>query len=245
MREIQDNAATAHFGQEAGVPGMGRAPALQHQPGGRVVQDLLHPSFSIFEQLYRVLPEEGWFSPLVSPTTPVQFQLGAFEVPRNQALWLTDYEFSVYRPSGVDPGDFVQAAQGRFSNVLGFDITISGQRDANLSYQLDPVPVVLQRQEFEAPIGNPRSPAAFNRAAANSFASTAGPGTSLLPVRRQTQGPEGGPFTFVVGEGSQVALNCVIFNTVPSPLSAIQGRHAGYLLHQNVSEALLNRIRPR
>jgi hypothetical protein len=247
MREIQGRSESEYFGQEAGTPGQGEAPSLVQMPGGRTIDELLHPSFSIFEQLYRALPEEGWFDPNVSPTSPVQFQLGAFEVPKNQALWLFDYEFSVFRPSGVDPGDFVEAARGRFSNVMGFDVTLSGQRKGNLSYQLDPAPVGLTRQEFEAPIGTsrPAAAAAFNRARANSFASTASPGTSLLPVRPNTQGPRGGPFTFIVGEGSQVALNCVIFNTVTAPLAAIQGRQAGYLVHQNLSESLLNRVRPR
>jgi hypothetical protein len=244
---VRDEADSAYIGQEAGVPGMGVTPLLAHEPGGRVVHQLLHPAFSILEQLYRILPEEGWFSAAVSPRNPVQFELGSFEVPRGQALWLTDYEFSVYRPSGVDPGDWVKSTNSRFSNVMGFDVTVSGSRISNLSYQLDPVPVALSRQSFEAPVGAPRvaTAAAFDRAQANSFASTAGAGTSLLPVRRQTQGPEGGPFTFVVGQGAQVALSCVIFNPIPSPVTCVEGRQAGYLIHENLSESLLNRVRPR
>lgn len=249
-RMIYNESESQYIGQEAGVPGMGVSPILSHQPGGRVIDQLLHPAFDIMERLYRVLPEEGWFSPAVSPSRPIQFQLGSFEVPKNQALWLFDYQFNVYRPSGVDPGDWVQAAQGRYSNVMGFDVTVSGSRESNLSYQLDPAPVGLGRQSFETPVTAPggrgvATAAAFDRARVNSFASTAGAGTSLLPVRRQTQGPAGGPFTFVVGEGAQVALSCVIFNTVTSPIACIQGRQAGYLIHQNLSKSLLNRVRPR
>lgn len=246
---VRDEADSAYIGQEAGVPGMGVAPLLAHEPGGRVVHEVLHPAFSIMEQLYRTLPEEGWFSAGVSPSRPVQFELGSFEVPRGQALWLTDYEFSVYRPSGVDPGDWVKAANSRYTNVMGFDVTVSGSRLSNLFYQLDPVPVALSRQSFETPLtatgGRTPTAAVFAAATANAYASTASAGTSLLPVRRQTQGPEGGPFTFVVGQGAQVALSCVIFNTVSSPITCIEGRQAGYLIHENVSESLLNRVRPR
>jgi hypothetical protein len=244
---VPSQAARALFGQEAGTPGQGAPPSLVHAPGGALVEGLLHPSFSILERLYRVLPDEGWFSPAVSPTRPIQFELGSFLVPENQSLWLFDYEFTVFRPSGVDPGDFVAAAAGRFSNVMGFDVTISGSRASNLAYGLDPAPVSLTRQAFAAPPSpfGPTPTADFNRAAVNSFASTASPGTSLLPVRSTVQGPRDAPFTLVARQGSQVSLSCVIFNTVTAPIAAIQGQLAGYLLHTNLSESLLNRVRPR
>ncbi len=233
-------------GQQAGVPGFGEAPVLVHEPGGAVVHDLLHPAFSIFEKMDRVLPEEGWFDPDLNPQSPIQFQLGAFKVPSGQALWLFDYQFQVYRPSGVDPGDFIPAAPGRFSNQLGFDVTVSGRREGNLSFQLVPQAVSLTRQAFAPPTGTgARTADQFARAAAGSFASTASPGNSLLPVRPNMQGPRGMPFTFVVGEGSVVALNVVIFKTVRAPISAIEGRQAGYLIQTNESDALINRVRPR
>jgi hypothetical protein len=236
------------MGQDAGLPGMGPAPSLVHEPGASVLaQKILHPGFRIFEREFRVLPDEGWFSPLLTPRRPVEFQLGAFIVPASTSLWLTDYQFQVYRPSGVDPGDFVPAESGRFSNQLGFDITVGGgRRPGNLSYQLDPEPVLQGRPEFEPPIGVRGRPAdAFNNAAARSFASTASPATSLLPARPNVQGPRGGPFTFVVDEGTAVALNVVIFNTIRSPIAAIGGRVAGWLLSTTMSAALLSRVRPQ
>jgi hypothetical protein len=238
---------TEFFGQQAGVPGMGEAPTLTHEPGASVIaQKLLHPSFSIFEREFRSLPEQGWFSSVVSASRPVEFQLGAFTVPKDQELWLTDYQFQVYRPSGLDPGDFVVAAPGRFSNQIGFDINVRGKRTSNISYQLDPQPVALGRADFGAPIGSDDpNPGAFDSAAARSFASTTSAGTSLLPRRPNVQGPRGGPFTFVVGQGAAVSLNVVIFNSITSPLAAIGGRMAGWLLHTNLSSALIQRVRPR
>ncbi len=241
---------TESQGQQAGVPGFGEAPELVHEPGGDLLTSLQHPVFTTFERLRRKLPEEGWFSPNLNPRNPISFAIDAFTVPENMALWLFDYQFSVFRPSGVDPGDFILAEDGRFSNQLGFDINIGGRRPGNLSYQLDPSPVTLARPGFEPPIGTPvgvvpPTTGRFDSSAANSFAATTNVGTSLLPARPNVQGARDKPFTFIVGQGGTVALNCVIFNTVRAPLSAIEGRQAGYLIHINTSTALLNRVRPR
>lgn len=246
IKSRQQRIASEFQGQQAGPPGLGEPPTLTHEPGGAVVHDLLHPAFTIHETLDRVLPEGGWFDPDLSPQRPVQFQLGAFTVPKGQSLWLFDYQFQIYRPSGVDPGDFLPAAPGRFSNQIGFDVTVGGSRNASLSLQLAPQPVSLARQAFAPPIGfDAATQDQFNRASAGNFASTASPGNSLLPVRPNVMGPRGMPFTLVAGEGSVVALNVVIFNTVRSPISTIEGRQAGYLIATNTSTALLNRVRPR
>jgi hypothetical protein len=256
--EREERLQSEFFGQQAGVPGMGDAPALYHEPGASVLANkLLHPAFQIMEREFRALPEQGWFAPEVNPKRPIEFQLGAYQVPRNQVLWLTDYQFQVFRPSGVDPGDFVVAAPGRFSNQMGFDISVRGKRQSNISYQLDPQPVFEGRPEFQPQITPPSGGGfagpgpgtgasdPFNNAAARTFASTASPGTSLLPRRPNVQGPRGGPFTFVIGESAAVGLNVVIFNSLTSPVAAIGGRVAGYLIHTNLSSALLQRVRPR
>ena len=251
----QERIASEFFGQQAGVPGMGEAPELWHEPGGSVIaQNFWHPAFQSLEREFRALPEAGWFSPLLSPRRPVEFQLGAFDVPKDSALWLVDYQFQVFRPSGVDPGDFVVAEAGRFSNQMGFDVTIGGgKRPGDISYQLDPQPVFRGRPEFEQPMPQPPGrfalgPGAsdpFNNAQARTFASTASPATSLLPRRPNVQGPRDAPFTFVVGQEATVSLNVVIFNTITAPLAAISGRLAGWLLHTNLSRALIQRVRPR
>jgi len=250
----KDDYLSTFEGQQAGVPGMGSAPEVRHEPAGGVFTKFLHPAFTIMEFLRRSLPEEGWFDPGVNPRNPIQFQLGSFQVPSGLALWLYDYEYKVFRPSGVDPGDFIPAEVGRYSNQIGFDVTLSGKRDAQLSIQLDPQTTSLSRQEFEQQgntggasiFGNPpTASSAFDRATANSFASTAGPGTSLLPNRPNKFGPRGGPWTLVADEGTRVALNVVIFNRIRSPLAAVEGRLGGYLIQRQVSSSLINRVRPR
>ena len=233
-------------GQQAGPPGFGPEPITVQQPGGDLLNKIQHPAFDLFEHLFRVLPEQGWFSPSVTPKRPIKFELGSFTVPVSNFFLLTDYEFTPLRQSGVDPYDFVYAEDGRFSGFMGFDITVSGRRLSNLFYQLDPAPVSFSKQSFDvvSTVGGRRT-AAFNSAAANSFASVAGVGTSLLPVRPNVQGSRGMPFTLLAGPGSTVSLSCVIFRRVTAPLAGIQGTMSGYTIHQNTALSLLERIRPR
>ena len=245
------------FGQDAGTPGQGAEPLAVHQPGGALLQQVLHPSITVFDQMFRTLPDDGWYNPGVSPQRPVQFELGSYKVPAGLHLWLMGYQFSVFRQSGTDAGDYMPAEDARFSNVLGWDLTLDGKRPASLLFQLDPIPVQATRQQFEPQL-NPLSARAdifqesravraqFNRAAANSFASTANPGTSLLPNRERRVGPAPpAPFTYVCREGVSVALGCVIFRPVPSPLAFVQGELFGYLVQTNMSDSLQNRLRPR
>jgi len=230
-------------GQESGPPGLDMEPGYVHEPGGDWLNGLLHPQINIFEELYRVLPDDSWFQPSVTPTSPVQFELGSFTVPQSQQLWIYDYEFSVYRMSGSDPGDYVKAEAGRFAGQMGFDVTINGRRLSHLLYQLDPNPVPVTRQSFN-PQGQANQ-ADFSRAAVGSFASTASPGLSLLPVRRAVQGAENAPFTLIARQGDRVALSCVIFRRILSPIATIEARHGGFLLQTNLAETLINRLRPR
>lgn len=234
-------------GQSAGPPGLGAEPILSHSPGGALLELLQHPAFMNVFRRYRALPEDSWFDPSVSPTRPIQFQLGAFQVPPGTQYWLFEYQFNAYRQSGIDPGDSIIAEAGRFSSVLGFDVNVDGSRQGNLLNQLDPVPVQLQRPEFQPFSGRTRGgdAAPFNTASANSFAATASPGLSLLAPGTNTQSPFNGPFTIIAREGQIVVLSVVIFKPINAPLTALEGIHTGYLVHTQVADSLINRLRPR
>lgn len=232
-------------GQEVGPPGLGNAPQLIHEPGGNLIRALQPAQFETIEHMFRAAPQEAWFDPNVSPTNPVQFDLGSYQVRKSMSLWLMDYEFSVYRQSGVDPGDILPAEEGRFSGVMGFDISINGRRVSNLLYQLDPHPVVTAQTGF--PSGGRATQAQFDSAAFNSFASTSGQGLSLLPVRRARQGVDStvGPFTLIARPTDVLTLTVVIFRPILSPVTAIQGRFMGYEVPVNISDSLVQRVRPR
>jgi hypothetical protein len=236
-----------NVGQSAGPPGLGTEPVLAHQPGGELLELVQHPAFDNVAYRYRALPEGSWFDPSVSPTRPIQFQLGAYQVPPGSQYWLFEYEFNAYRQSGIDPGDSIIAETGRFSTVLGFDINVDGSRQGDLLNQLDPVPVQLQRQEFQPFSGRTRRGDAgqFNTAAATSFAAAASPALSLLPPGRNTSSPSNGPYTIIAREGQIVVLSVVIWRPIPTPLSALEGIHRGYLIQTQVGDALVQRLRPR
>lgn len=242
----------SQYGLSAGPPGSLPPPPTVAQPGGRLLLDVQSPAFKTLERLRRNLPEEGWFDDDLSPQRPFIWTILSYTVPQGMALWMNDYEFSIARQSGVDAGDVVYAEDGRFSGVMGFDVVINGAYRVNdLEYGLDPVAIPLNRSEYDAPGAatgpfdpDTLSPDVFNEAAANSFASPAGVGTSLLPVREQVQGTRGGPFTLVIGEGSTVALRGVVFRQVLTPIAFVEARLAGFQLHTTISEALIERMRP-
>jgi len=223
-----------------------------HQPGGAVqTQSLQHPAYNTFERQYRTLPEDAFYQG-ITPSRPFTFSLGSFTVPRNNQLWLTDYEFSILRLSGADPGDFVYVEAGRFSGQLGFDLNVDGQRGNNISYQLDPKPLADIRSEFRSSAGNTApsifgapSLSDFDEAAANTFGATSGQGTSLLPVRPNVMGARSGPFTMVIPSGGTVAMNVTLFRALTSPIAAFQGNLGGFLIGEETAIAIINRMFPQ
>lgn len=239
-------------GRQAGPPGVGSIPDAVHEPGGDLLRGMLHPAFEVYDGLFETLPEEGMFNPNLNPSKPFQWTLGSFKVPEGQALWLSDYDFGVLLFDGVNPGDYRVAEAGRFRGVLGFDLTVMERRQSHLNYQLDPVPVATGRQQFEEVVtrdapgirGGTRSEKFF-RNQASSFAAVSGQGTSLLPAGDHVQGPRNKPWTWIIEDGDTVAVKCVIFRPLRTPIGGVYGRLAGHLIHVNTSRTLVNRMYPR
>ena len=217
--------------------------------GGELLQKFIHPGIDTFERVFQSLPEEGMFQPGLSPTNPFQFTVGSYTVPQSMTLWLEDYETAVLLPDPINAGDYRFAEDGRFSGNLGFDLTVADGRSANITYQLDPVPISAARQEFETVVvtpGNARTPpvtARFNRALAMSFGSAAGSGSSLQPPRRRPAGPRSRSFTWQIHENQTITVRCVVFRRVLTPLSGIYAMLGGHLMHRNIATALQNRTK--
>jgi hypothetical protein len=232
---------------EIGPPGMNGPgtpvePTLIHEPGGDVLRRLEHPAFTTLERMRRIgpPPNGAWFNPAVNPSNPVQFELISFQVPRGQQAWIFDYSFSLYRQSGVDPGDIIKAEDGRFSNQIGFDVTLDGQRVGAIQYGLQPIPQPTLRPQFSSPTS--QAPTTINP---NDYAGPASQGLSLLPARENVAGARGAPFTLIAHEGQRVVLTAVIFRRLRAAVAAVEGRIGGYLLATNFATALVNRMRPR
>lgn len=232
MRAEQKLVQQGLAGQQAGPPGFGSEPVTVQQPGGDLISAIQHPAFDTLERMFRIAPQDNWYSAALNPRRPVRFDFGSFTVPDSSFFLLMDYEFTALRPSGVDPFDFVYAEDGRFSGFMGFDITVSGRRMSNILYQLNPVNTTFV-------------PSPFTTASANTYAAVSNDGSSLLPVRSRVQGARDLPFTMLAGPGSVVTMSCVIFRRVTAPLAGIQASMAGYQIHSNTILSLLERVRPR
>lgn len=246
------NQGGGSFYMDNASPKKGAVPLTVHQPGGDIVNLLRHPSFLPVEHLFRVQPQPVWFT-AVTPSNPHRFPLGAFRVSKGRRLFLLDYEFSIYRFSGVDAGDTLPAEEGRFSGVMGFDINISGSRQGDLNFEITPQPIAVTPPEYrQKPNVDPRTGALiratnddFNAAAARGFAVSSGVGASLLPVRREVYGARRVPFTIHVKASTTVSLTGVVFKRLQSPVAFVQARVAGFMLAEQQAEVLINRLRPR
>ena len=227
----------------------GKPPA--YGQGGEIVDKYVHPNMTTFERLFQSLPEEGMFMPGLTSRNPFQFTVGSYTVPKGMTLWLEDYGNCVLLPDPVNAGDYRYAEDGRFSGNLGFDMTVSDSRNANIVYQLDPAPIAEQGQEFEQVVivpGNSRVPpvtSQFNRSAATSFASVAGSGSSLQPPRRRPAGPHSRPYVWEILEDQTIAVRCVVFRRVLTPIAGISCTLAGHLMQNDLAISLRNRQRPR
>lgn len=244
MGEVEHIVRDIGKGQSAGPPGFGAEPILIHEPGGDVLRSLLHPSWTVFERLFRVLPEEAWFT-IASTQRPVFWEFGTYVVPSGMQAWIYDYQFLPFLPSGVDPFGMTPAPD--FGNgQMGFDIHVGGKRIADMLYQLDPSAVQFERTSFQSRTqGGRAQQAQFNTSAANAFASVSGQGLSLLPVREAVQGPRARPWTWIVPEGQRISLVGVIFRPIGVPIACIQAGVSGYISPMNTATALVHRLRPR
>lgn len=234
------------------LPGAGPPPDSTHSPGGELIHRLLHPSVRPVDHLYRKAPEGGWFAPSVSNVAPVQFEIGAFEVPGANHYWLFDYSFEMDRLSGFYAGASQPIDGESLTGILGFDVTANAsERIGTLLFQLDPQAVTFGRTAFNTSTSNPqavrgRTPqTTFNAAAYSSFALNASQGLSLLPPTRGRQGAPNGPWTWVLTPGQRLAFTCVIYEPLPIPVSAIGVRHQGYLLPSEMSNRIMEEMRPR
>lgn len=211
--------------------------------GGELLEKIVHPQFKTTENLNRISPTSKWFSPTLSSRQTVSFEILSFTVPPGQQLWMTDYEFRVFRQSGIDPDDVVPAEEGRFSNQMGFDVLFSGKRLSVLKYGLQAVQAPTVPTAYN-PAPNQRAiPDQFTRAAAQGFAASSGVAQSLLPVWSKVQGSRNMPFTLIADERSVVQLQCVIFSRIPAPIAFVEGRLAGYQVDKTLAKSLIEEVR--
>jgi hypothetical protein len=241
-------------------PGMDAAPILVNMPGGELVSKLLPDEAQPMQREFSTLPEESMFLPGLDPDHPFQWTLGSYKVPRGTTLWLEDMKTAVLLPDPIDPHGYRFAEAGRFRGVLGFAITVNDRQYGDFAYELDPIPRPTARQEFETIIipvtpsqaytGAP-VPATttmtdrFSRAAAQSFASVAGLGTSLRGPSGMPPGPRNRAWVWTLEQDQTIAVRCVIYRRISAPIAGIYAMIAGHVLPQDHAYALSRRVRAR
>ena len=238
--------------------------------GGDVAQRLQHPSFEVFERVYRKLPPSGILT--ASPDRPSTFEIGAFQVENQKTLAITTYEFLPFVQGGI--GGAQPLSDGAESTSIGFDINVSNTLNVDSAYQLVPTPTQAAQQaawgdaQFEPVITNQvdlQSPAAVAQAfgptgplipssgpvfnptdqtRANSFVKSAPRGSATLPQQRARMGSTEQPFTIYVPSTSAVQLRAIVYNPVTVPIAFFQARISGFMLDANVAAAVLEGLKP-
>ncbi len=90
--------------------------------GGALISRLLPPSATPFERRFAIRPPVGIYT--ATREKPVQFTLGTFVVPKNQALALCEFRFLPYRFDGVIAGQTIPLEDRRLSLSIGYDLRV-------------------------------------------------------------------------------------------------------------------------
>lgn len=219
-------------------------PTQISEMGGLLAKYGKTPIYKIYEQVFRVEPNQAWFDPLRDPAHPTQFEIATVTAESGQAILLFDYEIRPYRFSGINSFDYVPMEEGRLSGSLGYVIQKNGQTPGNLEYRLDPVSSTLKRQSLQfsrngiKPITQMTADD-FALTASQSYASAAGYGTSLMPQSPRRFGPSNAPFLEILLEDEVMTFSGVVYRQIESPVAFVQARISGYKTSSNIAKRLL------
>jgi len=190
--------------------------------GGALAGLLLHDSMIPFQFLFRVLPDPGIHT--ATRSQPCIMTLGAFTVPHQQSLLLTEYRFRLYRFDGLIPGDAVPLEDRRLSLEIGNTVPINGfvQR-SNLRAQIIPGPLPPATQTMFQPNPNPGTPGDASRPAGQVAAF---PGTIPDPYAVSspiTSSLAAAPVTFPIVNPNQFVMSGAGSSLIPNSNDPTQG----------------------
>lgn len=235
--------------------------------GGALQQLLLHPSVKPFEQVFRRNPTPGIYR--ATPNKTYTFEVGAFTVPPNMMLAVAEWNFHVYRFSGVYAGEPILIDGGLCSLNIGTDFNIEQMRTSNTMFELIPINPTTAQSAFSPIVtggtisgsgainpvpfgaaGGVPNPYLFTSAVGttsqqNAFVPGAGIGSALMPYTdRPVQGPTRMPFTYYARENQAVQLRVSVYRTLKIPISFFETRIMGYLLPINTLLELQRAMAP-
>jgi hypothetical protein len=216
--------------------------------GGQLLQLLMPEAITPVEQVYRRLPNEGLYT--ATPQNSFVTELGSYRVQQSQVLLLLDYRFDVYQP-GAAAGDALPVAPRQLAVSLGWDVTFSQMRRADLRYELLPSPASATRQAFAQRMtgGNIPSDAAgqgyqagqneFDAARFQSGQGPSGAGLAMQPQRHRRDAQLDLPFTFVVPANNTITFRSIAFQAVPIPIAFLEAEWSGVILGANTFDLFL------
>lgn len=201
------------------------------------------PHLELFEKLFRVVPDDAWYSAVRSPSNPTQFEIGTHNVPNARAIIITSFSFAPYKFSGTGAYAFEPLAPGELNGVVGYRFDVSSRVPGSVDYELNPAPSFGRRRKFA---GDPttliapgqRTAQDFARVQANSFGSATGYGTGILPQRWGRFGDVTHPWAYKANMKEQITLTGLVLRPVPIPLACIEGLVQGYIGAQDVVDKM-------
>lgn len=253
MQNGCSNPLHAQF-ERGGIPSQAvGAHAVRVNLAGNFISSLVTPkSITPLERLFRKNAVSGVFT--ASPTRPFRFELGTLDVPQSMSFVLLDYRYAIYAPSGVAAGDTYELEDGRISTSVGYDLTFSGSRMADIAYQLEPVDPQPSVASSFSPDSNAGSipgngisgvpPSLFDQIRADSSAASANVALSTQPQRHRRDAQLAMPFTYIVAANKRVSLSVVVFRPIPFPISFFQGELSGFLIAQQALDAFMDKVVP-
>ncbi len=212
-------------------------------PMGAVYPFIQHPLFAPYERGFRKQPDANFY---VKKPSGFTFQVAVIEAPKNYTLIITGYKVELARLSGVSAGDTVPLEPGRLSTCLGFDLRLSGARERDCQYELQPTPILTGRQPSATfpGVGRAGPTSYYARESAGQYGVPGGAGKALLPYREERYGPPQGPFTIPVREGRTLDFSCMIFKPLPIPLAYVGVNFTGYQMPSTLFDAFMRQITP-
>jgi len=217
------------------APGTDRVATVRAQvPGGQALSYVQSDKLLWFERVYRKLPPKGTFS--ATPSKPLTFTMGSFRVPKNQVLVVTDYSFNIYRFSGASPGDYLPIEENRLSTQVGWDITVDGSRQADLSYEL--IPSVETQSAAAFPIAStsddPAQDYQFEQVRQMQNQGAVPAYGSLMPQRIVRPGRTPVANNYVAQTNSNLNVSCSIIRKIPIPIAFFEATLSGMLMPQSI-----------
>lgn len=205
------------------------------------------PALEVYEEIFRIEPNESWFDPNRSQSNPTQFELASISADTGRWIFVFDYSIRPFGFSGIAIGDVMPMPEGYMSGSFGYAIRIGGRPAGIVRYRLNPTSPALRKQRFGFNQSKFQQLANmtqddFSRTRANSFASASGFGGEIHPQAPGRFGATNVPFMLSVGDGLPVEITGVLFNEVTLPVAFIETRISGYITSAVLAHKLLSEL---